>query len=98
MPLYEYRCRQCHSRLEVLQKVDDKPLKSCPKCGGELEKLLSPPAIQFKGSGWYVTDYGRGNQGNGRSAPGNGKDKEKEQRSAEKTTTGAETSKTEPSK
>jgi putative FmdB family regulatory protein len=57
MPLYEYKCLTCSSSLEVLQKVHEPRLKKCPKCGGLLKKVLSPPALQFKGSGWYVTDY-----------------------------------------
>ena len=59
MPLYEYRCLQCASVFEFLQKVSDPPLKECPKCGGTLKKVLSPPALQFKGSGFYITDYSR---------------------------------------
>jgi putative FmdB family regulatory protein len=57
MPIYEYQCKKCSAHTEVMQKVSDKPLTKCRKCGGRLEKLLSAPAIQFKGSGWYVTDY-----------------------------------------
>ena len=57
MPLYEYECRKCKAHTEVIQKMTDKPLVKCRKCGGRLEKLLSAPAIQFKGAGWYVTDY-----------------------------------------
>lgn len=57
MPIYEYQCRKCNAHTEVLQKLSDKPLAKCRKCGGRLEKLLSASAIQFKGSGWYVTDY-----------------------------------------
>ena len=57
MPIYEYECRKCGSHIEAFQKITDKPLVKCRKCGGRLEKLLSAPAIQFKGSGWYVTDY-----------------------------------------
>lgn len=76
MPLYEYRCHQCRSVLEILQRLGDEPLKICPKCGGELEKLISPSAIQFKGSGWYVTDYARRQPGNGQSSHGNGQEKE----------------------
>lgn len=57
MPLYEYRCKSCGSSFEVIQKVSEIPLKKCIKCGGELEKVISPPALQFKGNGWYVTDY-----------------------------------------
>jgi putative FmdB family regulatory protein len=57
MALYEYQCQACKERLEVLQKWSDAPLTICPHCGGELKKLPSSPAVQFKGSGWYVTDY-----------------------------------------
>ena len=57
VPIYEYECRKCGARREVMQKLADKPLSKCKECGGRLEKLLSAPAIQFKGSGWYVTDY-----------------------------------------
>ena len=59
MPLYEYKCDQCGEVFEVVQKVADPPLKICSICGGKLTKMLSSPAIQFKGSGWYVTDYVR---------------------------------------
>ena len=57
MPIYEYECRKCKSHTEAFQKFSDKPLTKCKKCGGRLEKVISAPAIQFKGSGWYVTDY-----------------------------------------
>ena len=57
MPLYEYKCSDCGSSFEVLQKVNEPRLTKCPKCGGQLKKVLSAPAIQFKGSGWYITDY-----------------------------------------
>ena len=57
MPIYEYECQKCQARQEVYQKVNDKPPKKCSKCGGKLERMISAPAIQFKGSGWYVTDY-----------------------------------------
>jgi len=59
LPLYEYQCKKCHSLTERIQKFSDPPLTACPHCGGELEQLLSAPAVQFKGSGWYVTDYAR---------------------------------------
>jgi putative FmdB family regulatory protein len=59
LPLYEYQCKQCKEHVEKIQKFADPPLRKCPKCGGELERLLSSPAIQFKGSGWYITDYAR---------------------------------------
>jgi putative FmdB family regulatory protein len=57
MPIYEYECRKCKAHVEAFQKVSDKPLTKCRKCGGRLDKRISAPAIQFKGSGWYVTDY-----------------------------------------
>jgi putative FmdB family regulatory protein len=59
LPLYEYACTQCGQRTEKIQKFSDPPLTKCEKCGGRLKQLLSSPAIQFKGSGWYVTDYAR---------------------------------------
>lgn len=57
MPIYEYECLQCEKRTELLQRMDEAPLATCPQCGGEVRKLISAPAVQFKGSGWYVTDY-----------------------------------------
>jgi len=62
VPLYEYECQSCGHRFEMLQKVADSPLTSCVKCEGKVERLLSSPAIQFKGTGWYVTDYARKGQ------------------------------------
>jgi putative FmdB family regulatory protein len=64
MPIYEYECKKCKAKLEMFQKMNDKPPVKCRNCGGRLEKLVSASAIQFKGSGWYVTDYA----GNGRRA------------------------------
>ena len=57
MPIYEFECAKCGAHTEVFQKINDKPPAKCKKCGGKLERLISAPAIQFKGSGWYVTDY-----------------------------------------
>ena len=59
MPLYEYQCDVCKHRFERIQKFSDPLLTICPQCGGEIRKLLSSPAIQFKGTGWYVTDYAK---------------------------------------
>ena len=59
MPLYEYQCKKCHHRFEKIQKFSDKPMKKCPDCGGPVDQLISAPAVQFKGSGWYVTDYAK---------------------------------------
>ncbi|MDX6612336.1 MAG: hypothetical protein QOD75_1522 [Blastocatellia bacterium] len=58
MPIYEYECRKCKAHTEVFQKINDKPLTKCVKCKGRLEKLVSASAVHFKGTGWYVTDYG----------------------------------------
>ena len=64
MPLYEYQCDACAHRFEVIQQYKDAPIDICPKCGGVVKKLFSSPAIQFKGSGFYITDYARkGNEG-----------------------------------
>lgn len=62
MPLYEYECGSCRNRTEVIQRFSDAPLETCSDCGGALRKLVSSPAIQFKGSGFYITDYSRGSQ------------------------------------
>ena len=59
MPLYEYRCETCGKVFEVIQKFSDAPLETHPECGGKVERLLSAPALQFKGSGWYITDYAK---------------------------------------
>jgi putative FmdB family regulatory protein len=64
VPLYEYQCDR-DGRFELIQKFSDPPLKVCPKCGGPVQRLLSAPAIQFKGTGWYVTDYARKSEGDG---------------------------------
>src|SRR3954451_8152446 len=57
MPLYEYECEACAHRFERIQKYSDPPIETCPKCGSKVRKLISSPAIQFKGSGFYITDY-----------------------------------------
>lgn len=73
MPLYEYQCKSCHTLTERIQKFSDPPLTVCPHCGGELEQLISAPAVQFKGAGWYVTDYARkGSGGASREDKGSG--------------------------
>jgi putative FmdB family regulatory protein len=64
MPLYEYECFLCGHRFERLQRVTADPVSECPECGGAVRRLLGVPALQFKGSGFYITDYGKGN-GNG---------------------------------
>lgn len=83
MPLYEYQCDSCGQVFEVLQKFSDAPLTVCQSCGGSVRRLLSPPGLQFKGSGWYVTDYAR------KGASGHdGKAEKAESGSAEKSTNG----------
>ena len=59
MPNYEYLCKDCGHRFEQIRKFSDKQLRKCPKCGGVIEQVISAPAVQFKGSGWYVTDYAK---------------------------------------
>ena len=63
MPLYEYQCEACSHRFERIQKFSDPPADACPQCGGAVRKLISSPAIQFKGSGFYITDYGKSGAG-----------------------------------
>ena len=70
MPLYEYQCDACGHRFEVIQKFSDVPIETCEKCGGAVRKLLSSPAIQFKGSGWYITDYARAGKSESSSKDG----------------------------
>ena len=89
MPLYEYQCQACGRRLERIQKFSDPPLEVCPHCGGKLEKLISSPAIQFKGSCWYITDYAR----KGESSKDKGSTSSKE--SADKSSSADKTEKTE---
>ena len=76
MPIYEYQCGECGKRTEAIQRLADEVLTICPSCGGPLTKLMSAPAFQFKGTGWYVTDYADKNKkSGGKSGSGEG-DKE----------------------
>jgi putative FmdB family regulatory protein len=68
MPLYEYECGKCGKRFEVIEKFSDEPLTTHQGCGGEVHRLISTSALQFKGSGWYINDYAKGNA----NAPDNG--------------------------
>jgi putative FmdB family regulatory protein len=65
MPLYEYQCESCAKRFERIQKYSDPPIETCPSCGSHVKKLMSSPAIQFKGSGFYITDYPKKSQSEG---------------------------------
>jgi putative FmdB family regulatory protein len=89
MPTYEYECCDCQSRVELLQRVNDPPLKKCEKCGGRMRKLLFPVGIIFKGSGFYTTDYARkgapfadGDGGNGKHGSKSDEKKEKDKEPA----------------
>jgi putative FmdB family regulatory protein len=92
MPIYEYRCDHCGKHFDVLQKFSDEPLTVHPECGGgPIEKLVSPPAFHFKGSGWYVTDYAKTN---GNSSPSKN-DSGSEGKSESKSESGSESKKSE---
>ena len=68
MPNYEYLCKNCGHRFEQIRKFSDKQLRKCPECGGVIEQVISAPAVQFKGSGWYVTDYAKKGAGSAGSS------------------------------
>src|SRR5215468_396882 len=76
MPLYEYLCDACGPRFEPIRKFSDPPLETCPHCGGHVQKLMSSPAIQFKGSGFYITDYPKGEKGTAPKSDGGKADRE----------------------
>src|SRR5215472_7868681 len=78
MPIYEYRCAKCGKTIEVIQKMSDKPLKKHEQCGGALTKLISAAGFQFKGTGWYVTDYARKSSGESKEASSDKKTESKE--------------------
>jgi putative FmdB family regulatory protein len=77
MPLYEYECKKCGHRFEKIQLYSDKMVKKCPECGGQVEQMISAPAVQFKGSGWYVTDYAKKSSSPGSSGSGDSGSKDK---------------------
>jgi putative FmdB family regulatory protein len=82
MPLYEYKCKKCGHQFEKIQKFSDKMVKKCPDCGGVVEQMISAPAVQFKGTGWYVTDYAKkpsspGSSGSGDSSSRDSSSKDK---------------------
>ena len=68
MPNYEYLCKNCGHRFEQIRKFSDRQLRKCPECGGVIEQVISAPAVQFKGSGWYVTDYPKKGAGSAASS------------------------------
>lgn len=89
MPLYEYQCTKCAQTFEKIQKFSDPPVTECPNCGGKVEQLLSAPAIQFKGAGWYVTDYAKksGSPSSGKSDVSSSSESKSEKKSETKTET-----------
>jgi putative FmdB family regulatory protein len=96
MPLYEYECEACHNRFERIRKFSDPPVDTCPTCGkGPVRKLISSPAIQFKGSGWYITDYAKKSSSDAGSTGGSGGDKK--EKKTEKSDKGDSTAKTDAS-
>ncbi len=85
MPLYEYECKKCGHRFEKIQLYSDKMVKKCPECGGQVEQMISAPAVQFKGSGWYATDYGgKSKSGGSMKASADGDSKSSESKSDKK--------------
>ena len=99
MPLYEYQCKKCGHLFEKIQKFSDKPIKKCPECGGPVEQTISAPAVQFKGSGWYVTDYAKKGSSAGPSSGDSGsKDKKDEKKSESKDSSTKESKKADKSK
>lgn len=96
MPLYEYQCDACGHRFEVIQKFSDSPVETCRVCGGAVHKLQSAPAFQFKGSGWYVTDYARKDHGAGANSEGESKGSAEKTEKTEKKETAASESTSSP--
>jgi putative FmdB family regulatory protein len=76
MPLYEYECKKCHHRFERIVKFSDRPMKKCPDCGGPVEQTITAPAVQFKGSGWYVNDYPKKSSASASSSNGDSSSKD----------------------
>ena len=92
MPLYEYECQECGERTEVIQRMSDVPPTICADCGGKLKKLISAPAIQFKGSGWYVTDYGRSGSNGSKDSKESRDSKQSDSKDSSKDTSGSKDS------
>ena len=87
MPLYEYQCESCSHRFERIQKFSDPPVDACPQCGSAVRKLISSPAIQFKGSGFYITDYGKSGGGSGKAESSEAKGDSKSDKTEKKSET-----------
>src|SRR5438552_15451794 len=91
MPLYEYLCKKCGHVFEKIVKFSDRPIKRCPECGGTVEQTISAPAVQFKGSGWYVTDYAKKSQAP--ASEGGSKESKKEESSSKESSSKESSSK-----
>src|SRR2546422_9540203 len=105
MPIYEYRCLECGYQFELMQKFSDPPAETCTSCSGTVQKLISRSAFHLKGSGWYVTDYGRNGSANGKAAGNDGSTESSETKSTSDSseasstkTSSAESSSSTPSK
>jgi putative FmdB family regulatory protein len=94
LPLYEYKCAKCGNRFEKIESVSAPEKQKCPKCGGRADRQIAAPAIQFKGSGWYVTDYAKSSAPKSSDASGDGASKAADKTSESKTDSKSE-SKTE---
>jgi len=92
MPLYEYRCKKCGHHFERIQKFSDPHVKKCPDCGGAVEQVISAPAVQFKGSGWYVTDYAKKSSGGSSSAKDDSPSKSEDKKETKKSDSKADSS------
>ena len=92
MPLYEYECKKCHHRFEKIQKFSDPHVKKCPECGGPIEQVISAPAVQFKGSGWYVTDYAKKSSASSSSSSNGDSSSKKESKSKSEESSKSESS------
>jgi putative FmdB family regulatory protein len=97
MPLYEYVCQKCERRTEVIQAFGERRIRMCPHCGGKVKKAFSAPAIQFKGSGFYITDYPKGKTGDAASSSSPGKPESGKPESGKSESAKAESGKSEPS-
>ena len=93
MPNYEYLCKNCGHRFEQIRKFSDKQLRKCPECGGVIEQVISAPAVQFKGSGWYVTDYPKKGAGSASSSSSEGDSATKETKDSKDTKEAKDTKK-----
>jgi putative FmdB family regulatory protein len=95
MPRYEYKCEGCGEHFEVQQKFADEPLSIHDKCGGKVERLISVPSLQFKGTGWYVTDYAKGGNGGAKKSESEPKKESKPSGESSSSSTTSETKSTE---